>query len=253
MDNPVIPIPDISNLKIQDESDAVSKADKQAELLTCFIVISEKIRPKLTVNGANFNTWSQNMIKKWATVFLGDVLYFKDIAHENKYQCNLIALAFIQHRIEQPLFDSITSRLFMPKVFVFNPINPSSDLNQHALRLGEAIKAIENQMGTLDRTKILNLSLFFSMPHLWDKLTSALDTRLAINPLLNICPEDILDIVWQMSSLAPSSIINKSSGLACVDATRLPPNSRGRGKSNIPPWAGSLGHKSFGTSPAIMS
>ncbi|MBW0542359.1 hypothetical protein O181_082074 [Austropuccinia psidii MF-1] len=277
MNNPETSVPDFSTLKIQDESDAVSKADKQAELLSHFITIAEKIRPKLSTNGANFNTWSRNMIETWATVFLGDVSYFESLSRDDDYRHNLIALAFIRHSVERPLFNSITSRIFMPNArnvyqaikdrfnraswssivhhasLVFNPIDQSLDPNQHALRLGEAIEAIENQMGPLDSTKILTLSLFFSMPHLRDKLTSALDTRLAINPLLAVRPEDILDIVRQMSSSASSSIVDESSQLARIDATKPPLDHRARGQLKTPPRTGSSSHKSFGASSPIMS
>ncbi|MBW0500249.1 hypothetical protein O181_039964 [Austropuccinia psidii MF-1] len=159
------------------------------------------------------------MIESWATVFLGDTDYFDDTSRDTDYWRNLIALALIRHSVERPLFDLITSRIYMPNArsiyhalkncfnraswssiihhasIIFNPIDQSSNLTQHALRLSEAVNAVENQMGTLDSNKIITLSLFFFVPHLRDQITSALDTRLAVNSSLHIRPEDILDIV----------------------------------------------------------
>ncbi|MBW0469180.1 hypothetical protein O181_008895 [Austropuccinia psidii MF-1] len=157
MNDPSQAIPDVSQLKIHDESNAVARADKQAELLNQLTAISEKIQPNLSVSGANFNTWSQNMIESWVTVFLGNVDYFENTSCNTDYRRNLIALAFIQHSVEQLLFDSITSLLYMPNAWniyhalkncfnraswssiihhagvIFNPIDQSSNLTQHAL------------------------------------------------------------------------------------------------------------------------
>ncbi|MBW0528000.1 hypothetical protein O181_067715 [Austropuccinia psidii MF-1] len=188
------------------------------------------------------------MLEAWATVFIGDVTYFDDTSRDPDYRRNLIALAFIRHSVYRPLFDSITSRLFMPNArnvyqalknrfnraswssivhhasIILNPVDQSSNITQHTLRLSEAIEAIENQIGVLDANKIMTLSLFFSMPHLRDQITSALDTRMAVNPSVTIHPEDILDIVWQMSSQSSSSIIGNSSQLARIDTYRPSPS-----------------------------
>ncbi|MBW0503090.1 hypothetical protein O181_042805 [Austropuccinia psidii MF-1] len=189
-------IPDISGLKIAEESDAVTRADKQAELINQFVTITEKIRPKLSMAGTNFNT-----LEAWATVFISDVAYFEDTFRDPDYQRNLIALAFIQHSVDRPLFDSITSHLFMPNArnvyqalkncfnqvswssivhhanIIFTPVNQSLNITQHTLCLSKAIEAIENQIGVLDANKIMTLLLFFSMSHLWDQITSAHDTK----------------------------------------------------------------------------
>ncbi|MBW0538076.1 hypothetical protein O181_077791 [Austropuccinia psidii MF-1] len=190
MGDPPADIPNISNFKLHDKSDAVTKADKQADLINRFVTIAEKIQPKLLVTGENFNTWSRNMLEAWVTVFIGDTTYFDEPSRDSDYRRNLIALAFIQHSVERALFDSITSQLFMPNArnvhqaiknrfnqaswssiiqhasIILNPSNHSSDITQHALRLGEAVEAIENQIGTIDSNKIITLSLFFSLPHL---------------------------------------------------------------------------------------
>ncbi|MBW0468886.1 hypothetical protein O181_008601 [Austropuccinia psidii MF-1] len=101
----------------------------------------------------------------------------------------------IYHALKIRFNRALWSSIIHHASVIFNPINQSSNLTQHALRLSEAIDAVENQMGALDSNKIMALSLFFSMPHLRDQITSALDTRLAANSSITIQPEDILDIV----------------------------------------------------------
>ncbi|MBW0536415.1 hypothetical protein O181_076130 [Austropuccinia psidii MF-1] len=243
-------IPDMSGLKMNEESDAVTRADKQAELINRFVTIAEKIRPKLSMAGTNFNTWSCNMLEAWATVFISNVTYFDDTSQDPDYRRNLIALALIQHSVDRPLFHSIMSRLFIPNSrnvyqalkncfnraswssivhhanIIFNPVNQSLNITQHTLRLSKAIEAIENQIGVLYANKIMTLLLFFSMPHLQDQITSALDTRMAVNPSVTIYPEDILDIVWQISSQSLSAIIGESSHLARIN-TYCPPPAKG--------------------------
>ncbi|MBW0533605.1 hypothetical protein O181_073320 [Austropuccinia psidii MF-1] len=88
-------IPNISSLKLHEESDAVTRATKQADLINRFVMIAEKIQPKLLVTGANFNTWSRNMLEAWATVFIGDITYFDESSRDPNSRRNLIALAFI--------------------------------------------------------------------------------------------------------------------------------------------------------------
>ncbi|MBW0539770.1 hypothetical protein O181_079485 [Austropuccinia psidii MF-1] len=62
---------------------------------------------------------------------------------------------------------------------IFNPTDQSGNIIWHEIALGEAI---ENQIGALDSNKIMTLSIFFSVPHLQEQITAALDTRLAVNP-----------------------------------------------------------------------
>ncbi|MBW0526965.1 hypothetical protein O181_066680 [Austropuccinia psidii MF-1] len=78
---------------------------------------------------------------------------------------------------------------------IFNPMDQSLNITQHTLQLGEAIEDIENQIGVRDGNEIITLSLFFSIPHLHDQITSTLDTRMAVNPSIAIHLEDILDVV----------------------------------------------------------
>ncbi|MBW0533603.1 hypothetical protein O181_073318 [Austropuccinia psidii MF-1] len=122
---------------------------------------------------------------------------------------------------------------------IFNPVDHSSDITQHALRLGEAIAAIENQIGTLDSNKIIMLSLFFSLPHLRNRITCALDNRMVVNPSITVQPEEILDIVRQMSSQSSFSPIDESSQLAQIETSKCPPD---KGKYRPPSNSRPCGH-----------
>ncbi|MBW0558908.1 hypothetical protein O181_098623 [Austropuccinia psidii MF-1] len=62
------------------------------------------------------------------------------------------------------------------------------------------------------------------MPHVCNKLTSPLDTRIALNPSITIQPEEILDIVHQISSQPSPSNIDEPSQVAQGDAYRSPPD-----------------------------
>ncbi|MBW0492842.1 hypothetical protein O181_032557 [Austropuccinia psidii MF-1] len=126
----------------------------------------------------------------------------------------------IKNRFNQASWSSIIHHASI----IFNPMDHSSNITQHTLRLGEAIEAIENQIEVLDSNKIIMLSLFFSLPHLRNQITSALNTRMAVNPSITTQPEDIVDIVCQMSSQSSLSPIDEPSQLTQIDASRSPPD-----------------------------
>ncbi|MBW0503131.1 hypothetical protein O181_042846 [Austropuccinia psidii MF-1] len=230
-----------SKLKLED--DTVARADKQAKILHRFSVIAERIRPRLQIDGSNFNVWLRNMIHAWTTCFIGDEEYFNINEKDKDYRRNLVALSFIRNSVERQLFDSISSRLIMPNArtvyqalknrfgksswssiihhaeTIFNPTDQSGNIVQHAIALGEAVEAIENQIGALDSNKIITLSIFFSVPHLGEQIMAALDNRLAANPSMMIQSEDILDMVRQMSHSFPKSSIDSSLHLSKMDAS----------------------------------
>ncbi|MBW0551145.1 hypothetical protein O181_090860 [Austropuccinia psidii MF-1] len=164
------------------------------------------------------------MIHAWTTCFIGDEGYFIKTEKDNDYWRNLVALSFIHNSVERQLFDSITNRIVMPNTrtiyqaiknlssksswssiihhtnTIFCQTTALRNINQREIELGEAVEAIENQIGPLDGNKIITLSLFFSVPHLQEQITAALDTRLSASPLLAIQSEDILDMIPQMSN-----------------------------------------------------
>ncbi|MBW0477963.1 hypothetical protein O181_017678 [Austropuccinia psidii MF-1] len=92
---------------------------------------------------------------------------------------------------------------------------------QHVIRINKSIEAIESQFGTLDSSKIITLSLFFSLPDLQENITSALNTCLAANPDITINAEDILDIVKQMWEKNTPAISEDIMHLSRIDASTL--------------------------------
>ncbi|MBW0479996.1 hypothetical protein O181_019711 [Austropuccinia psidii MF-1] len=102
-----------------------------------------------------------------------------------------------------------------------------NNMVQHVFNINESIEAIESQLGTLDSSKITTLSLFFSLPDLREKITSALNTRLAANADLTINAEDILDIVQQMRVKEIPAISEDTMHLSRIDSsTSLPRNNQ---------------------------
>ncbi|MBW0471735.1 hypothetical protein O181_011450 [Austropuccinia psidii MF-1] len=102
---------------------------------------------------------------------------------------------------------------------LFHHTNQSRNINQQAIELGEAVESIENQIGPLDGNKFITLSLFFSVPHLQEQITAALDTRLAANPLMPTHSEDILDMVRQMSNATIKEPLDSSIDLSKIYST----------------------------------
>ncbi|MBW0494810.1 hypothetical protein O181_034525 [Austropuccinia psidii MF-1] len=86
---------DLSSLNLQDNNDIISWADKQAKILHQFSQLTKKIQPRLTIDGANFNTWSRNMIETWMACFMDDGTYFYNTDRDPNHRRNLISLSFI--------------------------------------------------------------------------------------------------------------------------------------------------------------
>ncbi|MBW0476476.1 hypothetical protein O181_016191 [Austropuccinia psidii MF-1] len=221
--------------------------NKQAEILQRFSLIADRIRPRLSSSSSNFNAWSRNLFDTWSMCFIEDINYFQKQERDADYRRNLIALSFIQNSVDRPLYNSIIARLTMPNArtvyqaikqqfskaswssiihhakLLFHPTNHQHDITQHAINMGEAIEAIESQLGPLDSSKISTLSLFFSLPHLHDQITSALDTQLAANPKLTVNTEDILDIVQQLQGRSTPIDNEGSIHLSKIDVSQAKP------------------------------
>ncbi|MBW0541534.1 hypothetical protein O181_081249 [Austropuccinia psidii MF-1] len=212
VNNPV----DLSSLNIQD-NDIVSQADKQAESLNRFSLLTDKIQPKLFLDGSNFNIWSRAITDTWASCFFGDCDYFDNTKQDTNYQRNLVALSFIRNSIDRSLFQSIISQLYMlnarsvyqslKKRFgksswlaivhqaccIFVPTNQSSNLVNRSVTVQGALASLQSQVGALTLENLLPIILYFSAPQLQGQITTALDTRKAINPSIEIYANDILN------------------------------------------------------------
>ncbi|MBW0535085.1 hypothetical protein O181_074800 [Austropuccinia psidii MF-1] len=79
-------VPDISTMSFESNESIIARADKQAELLHRFSLIAERIQPKLSIDGGNFNAWSRTLINTWANCFLGNNEYFNSPERDNDYQ-----------------------------------------------------------------------------------------------------------------------------------------------------------------------
>ncbi|MBW0494813.1 hypothetical protein O181_034528 [Austropuccinia psidii MF-1] len=104
---------------------------------------------------------------------------------------------------------------------IFNPTDHSHNIVKHAISLSETIQAIKSQLGPLDSSKIMILSLFFSVPTMQTQITAALDTRLAANPNLTINMEDILNIIQQVFNSPNQPANHDTLQLLKIDTSRL--------------------------------
>ncbi|MBW0478196.1 hypothetical protein O181_017911 [Austropuccinia psidii MF-1] len=103
---------------------------------------------------------------------------------------------------------------------LFYLTNQSHSLTKNEISLGEAIEAIERQIGPLGRNKLIILSLLFLLPQMQYFITAALNTRLATKPSLIVNMEDILDIAQQISMKYSSDKYFQSMQLSKIDASR---------------------------------
>ncbi|MBW0461265.1 hypothetical protein O181_000980 [Austropuccinia psidii MF-1] len=200
-------LPDILGLSV---NDSVICVGKQAKILQWFSLISDCIHPRLSLDGSNFNTWSRNLIDTWSMCFIEDLNYFENQERDADY--------FYQ-AIKKRLSKASWSSIIHHANSIFNTSDHQHDIDQHVIRLNEAIKSIESQLRPLNSSKILTLSLFFSLPNLQAPITSALDTRLAANPGLQINVKDLMDIVQQMRSRSAPISNNDSMQLSRIDAS----------------------------------
>ncbi|MBW0548354.1 hypothetical protein O181_088069 [Austropuccinia psidii MF-1] len=166
------------------------------------------------------------MIETWMACFMDNGTYFDNTARDPNHRRNLIALSFIQNSTERALFDSITSQILMPNArevyqAIKSRFNHSHNIVKHEISLSETIQAIKSQLGPLNSSKIMTLSLFFSVPTMQTQITAELDTRLAANPNITINMEDILDIIQQVSNSPNQPANHDALQLLKIDTSRL--------------------------------
>ncbi|MBW0549247.1 hypothetical protein O181_088962, partial [Austropuccinia psidii MF-1] len=200
----------------------------QAEIFHQFTQLAERIQPRLTYDGINFNAWSKGLVNAWKTYYNGDPAYFEQEQPDSNHLRNLVAISFIEYSIQHHIFESITSPMRLldaRKIYqairsrfnkpswssivhnariLFNTSDCMDDINAFSLSVYDAITAIENQIGPLDGEKLATFSIFFAVPQLRDHITAALNTRLAINPHLKINADYLLDMIRQIKTESPS-------------------------------------------------
>ncbi|MBW0490169.1 hypothetical protein O181_029884 [Austropuccinia psidii MF-1] len=224
-----------------DEMSLLAQADRQAEIFHRFTQLAERIRPRLTYDGVNFNAWSRGLMNAWQTYFNGEKDYFELEQSDPNHLRNLVAISFIEYSIQHDIFTTITSRMrnlsarsiyqairsrfnkpswssiIHNAKILFNTTDQMENINKFSLSVYEAISNIENQIGPLDGEKIATFSIFFAVPQLRDHITAALNTRLATNPHLKIHTNDLLDMIRQIVSASPS--FDHSTDVARINAS----------------------------------
>ncbi|MBW0462667.1 hypothetical protein O181_002382 [Austropuccinia psidii MF-1] len=197
---------DKASLSEMDEMSLLMQANKQAEIFHRFTQLAERIKPRLTYDGVNFNAWSKGLVNAWRTYYNGDPDYFEQEQPDQNHLRNLVAISFIEYSIQHNIFESITSpmcKLSARTIYqaiksrfnkplwsaiihnarvLFNTSDRMEDINTFLMSVYEAITAIEHQIGPLNGEKIATFSIFFTVPQLQEHITAALNTRLATNP-----------------------------------------------------------------------
>ncbi|MBW0537090.1 hypothetical protein O181_076805 [Austropuccinia psidii MF-1] len=223
------------------DMDIIMEADKQAEIFQCFMSLAEKIRPTLQDDGANFNIWSRNLFLSWTTYFMGNPDYFHQTSKDENVKRNIVAPLFIQHSIEHFAYESVTSRILNSDArqiyqalkdqfnrpswssFVFhastifqNWSDQLHNIKNFANSVTEAIHNLENQLGHIDSDALTTLAIYFAVPLVHQFITPAINTLMATNPSIRVCPDDLLNMIRQISTASPS--FDHSTELAQINA-----------------------------------
>ncbi|MBW0558716.1 hypothetical protein O181_098431 [Austropuccinia psidii MF-1] len=224
-----------------DNMDVIMKADKQAKIFQHFISLAEKIRPRLRDDGANFNIWSRSLILSWTTYFMGDPDYFQQPTKDQNIKRNIIALLFIQHSVDHFAYESVTSRIlnsdarqiyqalkdrfncpswssvvFHASTIFQNRSYQINNINNYANNVTEAIHNLENQLGTIDSDTLTTLDIFFAVPSMHQLITPAINSLMATNPNIKVRPDDLLNMIRQISTASPS--FDHSTEIARINA-----------------------------------
>ncbi|MBW0539132.1 hypothetical protein O181_078847 [Austropuccinia psidii MF-1] len=224
-----------------DDMYIVMQADKQAEIFQRFISLAKKIQPQLRDDGANFNLWAKNMIMAWTTYFMGDSDYFQQTTTDNNIKRNLVARLFIEHSVHSSIYESVTSRISTSDAckifqalkdrfnrpswssvvyhagFIFcNSSDRSEDINSYAMVITEAIQNLENQLGQVDSEMLTTLAIYFAVPSMHQLIIPAINTLMATNPNIKVRPDDLLNMIRQISTASPS--FDHSTEIARVNA-----------------------------------
>ncbi|MBW0539978.1 hypothetical protein O181_079693 [Austropuccinia psidii MF-1] len=221
--------------------DVIMQADKQAEIFQHFISLAEKIRPQLRADGANFNLWSKSMITAWTAYFMGEADYFHQTSVNDNIKQNLVSCFFIEHSVNSGIYESITSQILTydaRKIFqalkdrlncpswssvvyhagiIFcNSSDRSDTISDYAMTITEAIQSLENQLGQIDSEMLTTLAIYFALPSMHQLITPAINTLMATNPNIKVCPDDLLNMIRQISTASPS--FDNSTEIARVNA-----------------------------------
>ncbi|MBW0478394.1 hypothetical protein O181_018109 [Austropuccinia psidii MF-1] len=158
----------------------IMEADKQAKIFQRFISLAEKIKPQLWADGANLNLWSKNMITAWMTYFMGDPDYFQQMDINSNIKRNLVSRLFIEHSVSANIYESITSCI----------------LDSDAQEIYWALKDPFNHPSWS--------SVVYHATSMHQLITPAINTLMATNPNIKVCPDDLLNMIRQISTASLS-------------------------------------------------
>ncbi|MBW0540439.1 hypothetical protein O181_080154 [Austropuccinia psidii MF-1] len=80
----------------------------------------------------------------------------------------------------------------------------------------EAIQNLENQLGRIDSEILTTSAIYFAVPSMHQLITPAINTLMATNPNLKVRPDDLLNMIRQISTASPS--FDHSTEVARVNA-----------------------------------
>ncbi|MBW0566180.1 hypothetical protein O181_105895 [Austropuccinia psidii MF-1] len=189
---------------MENDMNVVMEADKQAEIFQRFFSLAEKIRPQLRADGANFKLWSKNMLIAWTTYFMGDSDYFQQPISDDNVKRNLVAHLFIQHSVNSNIYEAVTSLVYHANFIFSNSSDWSENINDYAMTITEAIQNLENQLGPIDSETLTTLAIYFAVPSMHQLITATINTLMATNPNIKVCPDDLLNMIRQISMASPS-------------------------------------------------
>ncbi|MBW0527366.1 hypothetical protein O181_067081 [Austropuccinia psidii MF-1] len=171
-----------------DNINVIMEADKQAEIFQRFISLAEKIRPQLQADGANFNLYVNSNIYGAVTscIFTSDA---RQIFQALKDQFN------------RPSWSSV---VYHANIIFCNSSDQSENINDYAMTITEAVQNLENQLGQIDSEMLTTLAIYFAVPSMHQLITPAMNTLMATNPNIKVCPDDLLNMIRKISMALPS-------------------------------------------------
>ncbi|MBW0494850.1 hypothetical protein O181_034565 [Austropuccinia psidii MF-1] len=72
------------------------------------------------------------------------------------------------------------------------------------MTISEAIQNLENQLGQIYSEMLTTSEIYFSVPSMHQLITPTINTLMATNPNINVCPDYLLNMIRQISTASPS-------------------------------------------------
>ncbi|MBW0563193.1 hypothetical protein O181_102908 [Austropuccinia psidii MF-1] len=182
------------------------------------------------------------MIITWTTYFIGDPNYLQQTTTDRNIKRNLIACLFIEHSVNHAVYEAVTSHLlnsdahqiyqalkdrfnrpswssavFHASSIFKNSLDRLQKINEYAMSVNEAIQNLEHQLGPITSETIATLAIYFAVPSMHQLIMLAINTLMATNTDLKVRPDDLLNMIRQISTALPS--FDHSNEIARINAT----------------------------------